>query len=687
MDNSNLNKEIQDNENVVDNNVNSNNDVNSNVNPMVSNSLDTNVNNTLNANTEVASSIESNEVKASSSEITPLKEVEEVKVNQENKNVNKDIEPENNEKVNQTSDKKINGFEISLIIIIILLIVVIGIILYKMYFADKKEDNKNNTNDNENGEVAKPSEEEYTLNVYKSESGSLCSEKSDYCSNVAYTIKTETEDAKMITSDASGLFILYKDNVLKIYDVKSDSIKKTEVPTDGSTYNIVTGNNKLAGIIVRNNSSSELDYEYYNIENNKKMYAGKYEYLGFINENYLVGIKDGRRVLLSANEEKEATNFIEDTEFDNDNMDFGYLNRKVDYKDKSFYVLVNSGPDGDLPIAIYDNNKKFITSYLNEVGYDIVDNYLYVSVDNAIKKYDIDGNLLKTLDSTKEKKFEQIIENYVVYLKNDNTLSLMNIDTKEEKNIDKLKDGDYVDIYTTDYYSRDKLDSMNEKDKAAGIYVVIYYKEKDASGNYGMEYCYTDNGEIKTYPIEHEMGGRAKPVLYLYSTEKTNIKVEFEHPEYLTTTYPKYTNSWNVTAYPNGDLYDENNKYYYALYWDETRYHEVDFKEGFYVTKENAISFLEEKLDIIGLNKKEKNEFIMYWLPILERNEKNLVYFELTEEREATNKLIITPKPDALLRVSIHIKKVDKEIEIKEQHLEKFKRDGFVAVEWGGMTY
>ena len=183
------------------------------------------------------------------------------------------------------------------------------------------------------------------------------------------------------------------------------------------------------------------------------------------------------------------------------------------------------------------------------------------------------------------------------------------------------------------------------------------------------------------------MGGRAKPVLYLYPTTTTNIRVTFEHPEYLTTTYPKYYNSWVVKANPNGDLYDKNNKYYYALYWDEIRYHEVNFKEGFYVTKENAINFLEEKLAIIGLNDREKNEFIMYWLPVLENNKQSLVYFELTEERESTNKLIIEPKPDSLLRVSIHIKKVNERVNIKEQKLNTFERNGFVAVEWGGMTY
>ena len=40
-----------------------------------------------------------------------------------------------------------------------------------------------------------------------------------------------------------------------------------------------------------------------------------------------------------------------------------------------------------------------------------------------------------------------------------------------------------------------------------------------------------------------------------------------------------------------------------------------------------------------------------------------------------------------MLRVSIHIKKVNDKVSIKEQKLEKFERIGFSAIEWGGMTY
>ena len=184
-----------------------------------------------------------------------------------------------------------------------------------------------------------------------------------------------------------------------------------------------------------------------------------------------------------------------------------------------------------------------------------------------------------------------------------------------------------------------------------------------------------------------ECAGISKPILYFYPKKDINVKVTFDNPAMLKTTYPKYDNGWNVSAKKDGSLYDKDGKYYYALYWDEYKVHTVDFKEGFYVTKDNAIEFLEEKLSYIGLNDKERNEFIMYWLPILENNNKSLVYFELTDERNSYSKINISPKPDSMLRLVIHIKKVDKDTSIKEQKLTKFKRTGFSVVEWGGTTY
>ena len=177
-----------------------------------------------------------------------------------------------------------------------------------------------------------------------------------------------------------------------------------------------------------------------------------------------------------------------------------------------------------------------------------------------------------------------------------------------------------------------------------------------------------------------------KPILYLYPTDDMNINVKLEKDNNIITSYPKYDNGWNVFVSKDGIIH-YNNREYYALYWDEYNDNNVDFSTGFYVDSKSAIEFLEEKLDIIGLNNREANEFIMYWLPILEENKQSLVYFELTEEREKNNKLIIYPKPDSFLRINMHIKKIYGKIDIEEQKLDTFDRNGFTVVEWGGTIH
>lgn len=186
-----------------------------------------------------------------------------------------------------------------------------------------------------------------------------------------------------------------------------------------------------------------------------------------------------------------------------------------------------------------------------------------------------------------------------------------------------------------------------------------------------------------------ELYTEKKPILYFYpKKDKTKITITFEKPELLDITYPVYKDKWSVTANKNGVLTDKKGNTYYGLYWEETKHTDVDFSKGYYVTKDNAISFLEDKLKYIGLNERERNEFIIYWLPILTKNEKSIVHFELTEERQKTNAIKISPKPDSLLRVSMHVKKVDKEPKnIEMQHMKHFNRKGFTVVEWGGVIH
>lgn len=176
-----------------------------------------------------------------------------------------------------------------------------------------------------------------------------------------------------------------------------------------------------------------------------------------------------------------------------------------------------------------------------------------------------------------------------------------------------------------------------------------------------------------------------KPVLYIYPEVTSDVSVRYLKPEQLTTTYPSYNNGWHITAHPNGDLYDSDNNYYYALYWESEVAMSHDYESGFYVETKDSATFLEEKLSEIGLNPRERNEFIMYWLPKMEKDGNNLVRFMFTDEVESLEPISITPKPDSMLRIRIIMKKTNSDPKLPEQELPStFMRKGMTVVDWGG---
>ena len=176
-----------------------------------------------------------------------------------------------------------------------------------------------------------------------------------------------------------------------------------------------------------------------------------------------------------------------------------------------------------------------------------------------------------------------------------------------------------------------------------------------------------------------------KPIIYIYPQEETEVSVKVGYPDSLTCTYPKYENGWDVIASPDGNLKDvKTGRNLYALYWEGIRTKEGNIEDGFVVKGENVARFLEEKLEILGLNEREAEEFIVYWLPILEKNEYNFIRFYEKEEIDEMMPLEINPEPETLIRVLMGWKKLDKNIDIKEQKLEKVQRTGYTVVEWGG---
>lgn len=176
-----------------------------------------------------------------------------------------------------------------------------------------------------------------------------------------------------------------------------------------------------------------------------------------------------------------------------------------------------------------------------------------------------------------------------------------------------------------------------------------------------------------------------KPVIYLYPKSKTDVNVKLDYKGELKVTYPEYKNyGWNVTANADGTLVDIlTGREYSYLFWEGKDNKKYDMSEGFVVEGKDTAKFLQEKLSYMGLTPKEYNEFIVFWLPMMQENKYNLITFQGKEYTENA-KLLINPKPDSVLRVYMTWKALDEKIEIPEQKLSTFDRKGFTVVEWGG---
>ena len=174
-----------------------------------------------------------------------------------------------------------------------------------------------------------------------------------------------------------------------------------------------------------------------------------------------------------------------------------------------------------------------------------------------------------------------------------------------------------------------------------------------------------------------------KPVIYLYPEKETkyNVSLEIQNGE-LTCTYPKYDNGWEIIAKPDGTII-KNNKEYNYLYWEATTKDLSDFSEGYCIKGEDTAEFLENILSELGLNRKEANEFIVYWLPLMENNNYNIISFN-NEKYIKEAKLNIEPKVDTIIRIYMTWKPSEEKVEIKKPEIITPVRTGNVLVEWGG---
>lgn len=210
-----------------------------------------------------------------------------------------------------------------------------------------------------------------------------------------------------------------------------------------------------------------------------------------------------------------------------------------------------------------------------------------------------------------------------------------------------------------------------------------YRVQEDWEAKKPAIYLYPESREEADSCKEAEPDVFAKPAVCLYSEEATKVHVKLHYAGTLTCTYPEYNDGWTIWVTPEGVLTDENGREYNYLFWEGVSQGDWDMSRGFVVKGADTAAFLEEKLEILGLNDREAGDFITYWLPQMQENPYNLVTFQ-TDAYTETAKLEITPEPDSILRVFMAFRPLEEPISIKEPELAGFERKGFAVVEWGG---
>lgn len=185
-----------------------------------------------------------------------------------------------------------------------------------------------------------------------------------------------------------------------------------------------------------------------------------------------------------------------------------------------------------------------------------------------------------------------------------------------------------------------------------------------------------------------------KPVVYIYSEEdSTPFDMSIFTKSQLSFVYPAAQEQvgenelhYNLTINKDGTIISDGKEYPY-LFWDGRMPLSSNFDEGFIVGRDTLVQFLEAQLTSIGLNEREKTDFITYWAPRMQKRDQVCMKFIFNNDYHNTiSSHKYSTKPDSELRMFMTFTYTIPTSEdfIPYQEFPKFEREGLTIVEWGG---
>lgn len=195
--------------------------------------------------------------------------------------------------------------------------------------------------------------------------------------------------------------------------------------------------------------------------------------------------------------------------------------------------------------------------------------------------------------------------------------------------------------------------------------------------DYGSAIVYSN----KKYAPQVECG---KPVVYLYPQESTKVTVKVGAN--VTKSDPTYNNGWTAIANPDGKIQIGQMTFPY-LFWEGTGWGKYpSINSAKVVARSDVEKVVKEDLAYIGLNEQEIKDFNDFWMPKMPDSKFVRMTWFQNDELDKLAPLAISPKPQSTIRVFLDYQPTNKsEGEYPSQQLKQYQRNGFTAVEWGGL--
>ncbi len=179
----------------------------------------------------------------------------------------------------------------------------------------------------------------------------------------------------------------------------------------------------------------------------------------------------------------------------------------------------------------------------------------------------------------------------------------------------------------------------------------------------------------------------AEPIIYLYPTTALEVHVEAQPLHSIKASIPPYRGGWDVLARPSGELTGvTDRKAYPYLFWEGFSSISPMRQEGFVIPQEEVARFFDQILPRLGLNERESRDFQDAWLRRFHEAPYYFITFLPRETIDRLAPLVVTPKPDVVIRVLMDFRPLQTREPVKAPDLPRPpERRGFTVVEWGGL--